>query len=405
MALFLGAKGTDILSLRPVDDLVEAIHDRLGRELSVLPPGSEVPLLEDLQARLEEERAFEEEFDARFTAALQAIEMEVGNLLPAREEIGLLIQDYFERRHSVVAFFELCGAMRKSLIRRALEQVEAWMEQHGFGTPPGRYCWFVLGCSGRGEGSLFCDCESVFVFHDEDDQGNPFFRVFGRKAEELLAPLGLHTRLTAAPARFGWQGSIAEWRSRLNEGMVGQHEGDELAILTGLADLSLVAGDETLAGEMLNLVRGMLEFHQGALRTLARNVSEMHTGLDFFGRLRLEKSGPNRGLFDLEQYALEPLVSNVRVLALKYGVTATGTIDRIKEVMERGPMTVELAERLLLGFHVLMSLKIRYEGAARGKAHLDPEQLSDREERLLKDSLDALVNLQRLVYQVFTEQG
>ena len=405
MALFLGAKGTDILSLRPVDDLVEAIHDRLGRELSVLPPGSEVPLLEDLQARLEEERAFEEEFDARFTAALQAIEMEVGNLLPAREEIGLLIQDYFERRHSVVAFFELCGTMRKNLVRRALEQVEAWMEEHGFGTPPGRYCWFILGCSGRGEGSLFCDCESVFVFHDEDVQGNPFFRVFGRKAEELLAPLGLHTRLTAAPARFGWQGSIAEWRSRLNEGMAGQHEVDELGVLTELADLSLVAGDETLAGEMLNLVRGMLEFHQGALRTLARNVSEMHTGLDFFGRLRLEKSGPNRGLFDLEQYALEPLVSNVRVLALKYGVTATGTIDRIKEVMERGPMTVELAERLLLGFHVLMSLKIRNEGAARGKAYLDPEQLSDREERLLKDSLDALVNLQRLVYQVFTEQG
>jgi len=405
MALFLGAKGTDILSLRPVDDLVEAIHDRLGRELSVLPPGSEVPLLEDLQARLEEERAFEEEFDARFTAALQAIEMEVGNLLPAREEIGLLIQDYFERRHSVVAFFELCGTMRKNLVRRALEQVEAWMEEHGFGTPPGRYCWFILGCSGRGEGSLFCDCESVFVFHDEDVQGNPFFRVFGRKAEELLAPLGLHTRLTAAPARFGWQGSIAEWRSRLNEGMAGQHEVDELGVLTELADLSLVAGDETLAGEMLNLVRGMLAFHQGALRNIARNVSEMHTGLDFFGRLRLEKSGPNRGLFDLEQYALEPLVSNVRVLALKYGVTATGTIDRIKEVMERGPMTVELAERLLLGFHVLMSLKIRHEGAARGKAYLDPEQLSDREERLLKDSLDALVNLQRLVYQVFTEQG
>lgn len=404
MALFLGAKGTDILSLRTVADLVAGIDDRLGKDFATLPPGAEVPLLEELHARLQAERSFEEEFDRTFSAALAAIDDEAVDLFTAREDLASLIRSHFERRKSVVAFIELCGSMRRNLVRRILQQVEAWMEEHGFGAPPGRYCWFSLGCSGRGEGSLYCDCESVFVF-EELEQGNPYFRVFGRKSEEALLPLGLHTRQTATPAHPGWQGSIAEWRQRFNEAMAAQRNSDEIAVLTELADLSLVYGDESLAEEMLNLVRGMLSFYREALRPIARHVSEMHTGLDFFGRLRLEKSGSCRGMFNLEQYALQPLVGNVRVLSLNHGITATCTIDRIKEVMERGSLTVELAERLLLGFHTLMSHKITVESPAGGQGCLDVERLSQREQRLLKDSLEALVNLQRLVYQVFTENG
>ena len=404
MALFLGAAGTDILSFKTVADLVEEVDERLGKELAKLPPGAAMPLLGELHARLAAERLFEEEFEQAFSAVLLSVDHKETDLPAVREELSRLIRSHFEHRKSVVAFFELCGSMRRSMVRRVFEQVETWMEEHGFGTPPGRYCWFSLGCSGRGEGSLYCDCESVFVF-DEPEKGNPYFRVFGRKSEEILMPLGLHARFTATPGHPGWQGSLGQWRQRLNDAMAGQRNSDEVAVLMELADLSLVGGDESLADEMLTLVRGMLAFHLEALSPIARNVSEMHTGLDFFGRLRLEKSGPYRGLFDLEQYALGPLVTNIRVMALKYDVTATGTIDRIKEVMERGPLTVDLAERLLLGFHVFMSHHIILETSAKGKGYLDVERLSNREELLLKNSLEALVNLQRLVYQVFAEHG
>ncbi|SNB48001.1 putative nucleotidyltransferase substrate binding domain-containing protein [Geobacter sp. DSM 9736] len=403
MALFLGGSGEDILSWRAVADLVKDLDEVLARERAGMLGGEEVPLLVELRRRLADELSFEKEFASDLSKALAAVD-EAEDLLSQLEGFALFARSHFERRRSVVAFHEICSALQRRIICRVLRQAEEWVAQHGFGSPPGRYCWFAVGSAGRGEGTLYSGCDSLLVYDGNQGERNSFFSVFARKAEDLLGQLGLQSRMT--PSDFSWQGSMGEWRTRVSEGMAGGGRGDELAVFLELADLHPLCGDAGLAEEMLTLVRGMLSFHLGSLRHVARILSEMPTGLDFFGRLRVEKSGDHRGLFNVEQYAVVPLVSNVRVLAIRCGVTATSTVDRIKGIMENGPVSVELAERLLFGFHELNAHLISLENLhGAHTVFLDPEQLSESEERALRGSLDALVNLQRVVYQTFTEHG
>ena len=406
MALFLGATGNDILEWRHVARLVEDLHERMNAEMATMQHGAEVPLLRELDSRLGEEIAFEEQFADDLSETLDAIDKEENDLLPLREELGRLAMDHFQRRGSVMAFHEICAAVEKRLVRRTLWFVEQWMAQHGFGALPGSYCWFVLGYPGRREGTVFCECENLLVFNHMEPERTSYFQVFARKAEELLTLLGLHTRIVMSPGHFSWAGSINEWRTRLSGAVSGQRKGDDMAALIELADLSPVHGDESLCEEMANMVQGMLSFHHGALRAVGRAASEMHTGLDFFGRMRIEKSGPHRGLFNLEQHALSPLICNVRLLALKCGVTSTNTVERIKGIMERGDLPVELAERLLLAFHHFSAQKIKVE-LKRGETGvwLDIDQLSNAEEQALRAGLETLVTLQRIAYQAFTEHG
>lgn len=404
MALFLGAKGSDVLSWRVVANLAEGVRERLAGERATLASCEEVPLLRELKERLEQEIAFEELFAADFSKLLDSVEMEADDLLPLREELARLALDHFERRGSVIAFHELCAGMQRSLVRRSLRIAENWMVQHGFGALPGRYCWVLLGYPGRGEGTVFGDGESLLVYEEKEGYAGPYFPVFARKAEELLLMLGLRGRRMAAH-HFSWSGTIAEWRLRLSEGMADQRNHEELAALMEFADILPLHGDERLSADMLNLVRGMLFFHRDHVRAVARHVSEMPTGLDFFGRLRVERSGPHRGFFNLEQYALAPLVGNVRVIAIKCEVRATNTVERIREIMEAGALTVELAERLLLAFHDFTRHKLALEAKQREKGvWLDVAGLDSREEDTLKAGLEALVSLQRIVYQSFTEQ-
>jgi CBS domain-containing protein len=159
---------------------------------------------------------------------------------------------------------------------------------------------------------------------------------------------------------------------------------------------------------MENLVSSIRSHQKDKLRELAVNISILPAGLDFFGRLRVERSGPDKGRFNLEQYALIPLVANVRVMALKYGIADTSTIDRLKKLMEDGRLGVELTERLLIAYQEFFKRKIAslfQNYAAGGGIFIAPEEHDEDGQLEFRKALEALINLQKLVYLNFVEQG
>lgn len=405
MAVFLGAKGGDILAWRNVSELVNRLKGQMSERMSQLLPDEGLALMQGLKGRLDEEAAFEEEFFADFAKALDDLDVAGDGLMALRERINRLAAGYFERRRSVVAFHALCTTIQDRLVGRVLRSTEEWMAQNGFGNPPAPYCWFALGSLARLEGSLSGDLDSLVVFGETNGEGASYFVAFSRRAVAVLEGLGMKSRAGITPVHPSWRGSIGEWRKRVVEGMEGAGQSEVLAELVNLADLRPIFGDEGMAAEMSNLVGGMLEYFRGAFRDIARNASELPIGLDFFGRLRVGRGGAHPGEINLEQFALTPLITNVRIMAIRHGVADTGTIGRIKGLLERGCLGVELAERLLMAYHDFASRKVVLEIQGREEPFLDPEELTAVEERNLKGGLEAVVNLQRIVYQSFGEQG
>lgn len=170
--------------------------------------------------------------------------------------------------------------------------------------------------------------------------------------------------------------------------------------LVRLADLRLVAGDPSLAAEMVNLVRSALSVQIDPLREIARRTAMMQSGFDFFGRLRLE-----RGMFNLALYGIGPLVANVRIMTVRFDIQETATTERIRGLLYQGRIDVELAERLLRAWNCFYRHGIRREIAGENGILVDTEEFGEDAERELHASLEAVGSLQKIVYSSISGQG
>ncbi len=410
MAIFLGAKGDDILAWRNVAELVTGLQASIAEKQRSISAAEGVSLLADLRQRIAAELAYEEFYNTRIAelvAECAAVETEEA-LQNVVQKCRDMSAEYFQQRGSVVAYHALCNLFQELLFARVLWLAEEWMARHGFGRAPVPHCWFAVGSAGRQEGTLCRDFDSLLVHDDGNKEAAAFFIGFSSRVVAMLENIGLRSRSGIAPVNPTWRGSRKEWRSRLTEGFSGKGA-DGINNVLPLADMRLLYGDQQLADEMKNLVASILDHHQEKLRELAVNISVLPVGLDFFGRLRVERSGPHKGRFNLELYALIPLVANARVMALKYGIAATSTLDRLKQLMERGPLSIDLTERLLRAYHEFarcrISAGLRYWQEQELESFIDPDEQSENEQHDLKVALEALLNLQKLVYLDFVEHG
>ena len=435
MAIFLGAQGENILASRGVAELVAEIRALTAKKRSELLPDEGIALLKAFQERLEEETAFEERIATEFGRAAEALEHAAHeeDFISLLTRFNQLARDYFRERGSVVAVHTLCNAYRDGLVRKALQRTEESLELDGMGRPPAPYCWLVSGSAGRLEQTFCVDSSSFLISGDVADAGPGYFDEFASRAAAFMEKVGLLPGEGSAPEMNAlWRGNRKEWRKEIVENFLPR-ERKGLAELLGRADLRLIHGDAALAEETVNVVRSMLAFHPGelkdtttslamasmaraalsfpvpALREMGKRIAETPTGLDFFGRLKVEKTGRQRGRFDLEQYALVPLITNIRMLAIEYELAETGTIARIKRLQSDGRLSVDLAERLLGAYHEFTRLKLLRqidEGCESERTCcIDPHTLSEDEDQRLRAGLETVSDLEKIAYRHFTEQG
>lgn len=433
MALFPGAKGGDILSWRGVAEAVGELTGRSAERMSYALVDEGIDLLKGVRERLEEEISFEERFSSDFSQAMEmlALARYEDDLAPLLPRFDRLAEEYFRKRGSVAALHTFFSVCRDGLLRRALQLVEEWLALEEARRAPAPYCWLASGSIGRSE-QTFCVDPSYFLIY-EDTSGDGYFETFAYRAVALLKKIGLMKEGGAAAAMKNlWRGGRTEWRREIVEEMAAEDRA-RFPELVRRADLRLIFGDEALSGEMINVVRSMLEFHRGALREssksaaiaartraafsfpvpalrgMGKEIAEMPTGLDFFSRLRVERSGSHRGEFDLEQFALAPLVTNIRMLTINCALHETSTIDRIKGLQERGHLDVDLTERLLLAYHDFTRLKVIRQLAGgcedEGACFIDPQGLTADEESRLRNGLEAVTGLEKIAYLLFTEKG
>ena len=410
MAIFLGAKG-DILGTRSVSDLMAGVQGKLDEQMAYLLPGEDEELLLDFKVRLDAELAFEEEVSARFADCMAKLQgVEYADQLPdLLERFNRLATDHFARRGSVVALHELCTASYDVVMRKALELAAAGMELDSKGRPAFPCCFLAGGSAGRKEQTLRDGAEYFLVHEDPGGSLSSYFEEFAYRFIAILKLCGFANAGKRPLAGAGvWHGTGDGWRnwarSRLHQGW--EREGAGAA---GLADLRGICGDEALIADLQGVARDVLsEGHQGdTFAPLIRKLSAMPVALGMFGGFRVARSGEHRGAFDLEEFALLPLVMNVRILSIRHGLAETGTVGRIKGLLDGGHLGVELAERLLKAYHAIVRQKIVMEigtGGATG-FFLNPEELPAEEAHHLKNGLEAVVSLQRIVYQSLAEQG
>ncbi|WP_224981702.1 putative nucleotidyltransferase substrate binding domain-containing protein [Geomonas agri] len=415
MPMLLGTKGDEILKWRASVELVASLKQRLERKWGSSSSREAEAFLGTLIDSVKEELIYEGQLDEELAALDQAVTEAPtpATLVPLQARYRELVAAHFRRRSSPLALCGACNALHDQVLLRAAQLAEERMRDLGQGTAP-VYALLVSGDRGRGEQTLYSR-NRYLLLHQLDSQR---FFLFSHQLTLALQESGL-----LADGEVPWHGSLTEWRSLLKNGDRQQPAPPELEPmlpfaaaqkqeapplpewrwrLESMADLCHVAGFEPLAEQALTAAAAALKEQRGRdpFFQLARRVINLPLALGHFGRWRLERGGEHQGEIDIETLGLSPLIQLVRILALQAEVHEGGTLERIRQLLYRGALDVDLAERLLKALQCLMQLRIegeiRSEGAA---AFANPEEFSMALDGRLRSALEAVLNLQKIAYQ------
>ena len=232
------------------------------------------------------------------------------------------------------------SAILRELTARAAELAEQAMADAGWGAAPARWCVLVLGSGGRGESALAPDQDNAIV-HAGGDADDAWFAEAGRRIAETLDQAGIPLCKGGVMAKNPeWRRSLAGWHEEI-ERWIRTKEGEALLNVDIFFDFAPVYGDRALATELRRHAIDAAGRSPLFLRLLAAELDGMHSALGFFGLLRTRQ-----GRFDIKSGGFLPIVTAARVMALKHGVDAPATRNRLLALADRGALNPEDAANL-----------------------------------------------------------
>lgn len=396
MALFLGKREGNIHKSLDIQDLYEELDEMVSEQAAYMGSEEYIALLSGIDRAMCEERAWEDRFVRSREELLDdiAAASDVSGIEAAHKACRELAEQFFIRRGSALTINRFCTGYRDVIVRKVVGIAEEQV-----GAPSVAAAWCALDTFGRAEATLTTPCELLLVYDDCDIPDKELFVRLQAKVLSLLTRLGLYGEATpTAPTPL--LDSLSGWRARIS---TATDTPGPLTRTVSLCDLRFVAGERTLCTSLKAAAMDGLNSQPFRILGALRSAASMPLGFDFFGRLKIEKSGQHRGAFNLMQSALLPLILTVRMLAISAGIPAVSTHDRIRQLLDNRKLGVDLSAKLIRAYHDFVRFKVRMEingaGNEQDGFYPDPENLSDEEEFDLKHGLDALLHLQRTVFQ------
>jgi signal-transduction protein with cAMP-binding, CBS, and nucleotidyltransferase domain len=290
--------------------------------------------------------------------------------------------------------------------RAVLGAAIAEMEASGWGGQPVPFTLLVMGSGGRGENFLHPDQDNGFILADYPDEEHGRIDAwfiglaerFTRQLDAVGFPLCKGYVMATNPL---WRKSETQWRDQFR---LWAQRRSPVAILFAdiFLDFRAVEGPVEPAETLRATVIETLAAFPALLAEMCRDETARSVALGFFGRIVTESTGDHPGRVDLKMRGTMPLVGSARLLALRRGIVATGTLARLAGLEKAGALARHEAEELAAAFEHITLLMLRQQLAdhAAGRKvgnFVDPDTLSRRDRDRLVDSLRAVETFRKSV--------
>ena len=233
-----------------------------------------------------------------------------------------------------VAVAAIVSSEVATLTRRVAEFAETRRAAAGHGPPPRPYTVLVLGSVGRGESLLAMDQDNALIWADgaePDAAVDPWFAAFGEALADMLHEVGVpYCKGGVMASRPAWRGSLATWRNRIADWVRRSHPEDLLDVDI-FFDLRPVFGTAALAETLRETAFAEAGEATGFIKLLAEAGAAGGSPFGLFGALREVD-----GRVDLKQLGLFKVVTTARCLAVRHGIAARGTGDRLRALLDLG---------------------------------------------------------------------
>jgi PAS domain S-box-containing protein len=255
------------------------------------------------------------------------------------------------------------------------------------GQAPAPFAFLALGSEGRGEQIPGSDQDNAIIFDcpaSERESTRAYFLALAGTVcgwlDELGVPYCPGGMMAKTPA---WCASREEWVAHFTR-WVTLPEPQEILDFNMFFDLRPVTGEQSLARGLLSTVRELLD---------ANPPFFLHHARDAIARkLPAPRKG---GVLDAKE-AITPVVSFARLYALRHGVEATNTLDRLAALREKGALTAESHDGAARAFTLFQRLRLSSQLDGRGN-RVDLSALAPAEEALLRESIAQLALLQKRI--------
>lgn len=270
------------------------------------------------------------------------------------------------------------------------------------------WCWLGLGSEGRAEQTIPTDQDNALLFVPNDpdapearlrDDLVPFAHAVNLALGRCGFPLCADDTM-AGNAR--WCLALDEWRSQFAHWIDGGGDGGarEVAICF---DFRPVAGAmehaQALRGEVAARARAAPSFR----KRLADDARRNRPPLSWTGRIAETTDAAGAEGIDVKLHGTQPMTDAARVMALAAGVSATGTVERLRGVARDARMADKDVATWCDTFEYLQMLRLRtqhrrlvHELPAAANPNLVPvARLSALDRRVLKEALRQVRKLQQ----------
>jgi len=316
--------------------------------------------------------------------------------------VEMLIRQGFTAIQVQDALTLIIDRLARRLIRLGLRE----LENKGLGPPPVPWAWVCLGGAGRQEQIMRTGYDWAVVYADPPpDKAEAVKTYFLTLAEEVVRGLKRCDFSGRGEEnikdRAQWCQSVSLWCAYFDRLLVSA-DSSQAKAAGHFFDGRFLSGREDLFHQVTRSVRLGLVENQDFLTRMAESALAVGPPLGFFRQFVVERTGKLADRLNLEKAGLEPAVDAVRLLALKYRLTQTNTLDRLKALEERGYLDRILAREAAEAFGFLFLFRIKkYLAEAAMKNHsfdwIDPKLLDPVERQTLKKSFKVISRLQEVI--------
>lgn len=243
-------------------------------------------------------------------------------------------------------------------------------------------CLVVLGSEGRYEQIIKTDQDNALIIKDGVD-----IELFKKPMETLssyLSELGFpKCPGDVMVSNDFWRRDVDGYKS-LIKSLANSMDEAKLQTLSIILDAHPAAGNAQLLEEVVEFLHTNFHSRDDVLAHMSKAVLNFETPLSLFSSFVTDKEHNNK--LDIKKGGIFALVHGIRTLSLQYEIKVTNTIERIKELNNKGVIDKNFATELIESFDTLSAVRLDAQSIDKDENFVNPSNLEKNQRDLLKDS-------------------
>jgi CBS domain-containing protein len=268
---------------------------------------------------------------------------------------------------------------------------------------PEQAAYLALGSEGRGEQTLRTDQDSAMVYADGISPAA--LKECARFADRLVAVLEF-VGIPRCPGNTmasnpQWCHSLSEWQAIL-EKWITVPGGENMVNFGMFQDFRTIHGDKSLEEALHNFIQTTVQEYKLFLPHVAKNIVRFPPPLGMFGRIKVERTGTNRGKVDLKKAGIFAITEGASLLALEHNIHSGTTWDKLEKLVQVSALAKRDSEKISDAFSQLVNFRLQRQLrdlAAGNKLSnaIDPQRLTEKSRQQLREALRGVNLLLRII--------